>query len=171
MGYLSMAKKAGGAAKKEKPVFQALNNREAKPILAYLTEHFGFEGTLDYAFILTAKNKLYAASKEIFNLAVEELRVSSFGVYFGEWRDDQLRPSIEGSQIIGPKCTKNVIDLTIDQRNQWMNGEQINRTEQMIETHGVVILRCEDDYLGSGKISTELIYNYVPKNRRVRFSL
>lgn len=153
-----------------KPVkksFEVLNAKTSKPILSFLEEHYGYTKKFPYALILTAKEKLYCVDREVFELPVERLRVNSFGLYFGEWRKEELRFSIEGSQIVGPDCTKNIIDLDEEQVKQWMFGEDIPRVDTM-KGEGYVLIRSGNDFLGCGRLVDDRLMNFVPKNRRVR---
>jgi len=150
--------------------FEVLNARTRRPVMNFLKEHYGFTGKLDYALILTVKSKLYAVSRTVFDMPVEQLKVNSFGVYFGEWKDDQLRLSIEGSQMIGKECSKNIIELTGDEVQLWMQGKPVPRTPVM-NGQGAVLIVSGKDYLGGGKIGEDTLHNYVPKNRRIRFAL
>ncbi|HLC85074.1 MAG TPA: hypothetical protein VJH22_04740 [Candidatus Nanoarchaeia archaeon] len=154
---------------KPEPNAHALNAKESRPILEFLKDHFGFTGSFEFAFIIASKERLFAATKEIFSLPVEQLKVSSYGVYFGEWREGTLRLSIEGSQIVGPHCSKNIVEITEDQRADWMSGEDIDRTEDM-DAKGIVLIKCGKDFLGCSKTGETKLSNYVPKNRRVVIS-
>lgn len=149
--------------------YQALNNRTLKPILNFLKEHFGFSKKLDYVFLLSSKSRLYAASRELFDLPVEKLKINSFGVYFGEWRNEEVRLSIEGSQIIGPHCTKNVLELTVEQRDIWMAGLDMPKGD--FSGYGFMLIKCGDDFLGCARLTDETLLNYVPKNRRKRLEV
>ena len=122
-----------------------LTTKTMRPLLGYLKEHYGYEGKFEFALVITAKSKVYAVTKEVFDLPVETLRVNSFGVYIGEWRHEEFRLSIEGSQLIGPECTKNVVTLNKDQLKQWMAGEPLPLADN-ISGEGFVILKFGDDF-------------------------
>lgn len=139
-----------------------LNKKKIKQILAMLEKQWGFKDELNYAFLETAKGKIYISNKEIFNLDLSELKINSIGLYFAEIRSG-IRLSIEGSQIIGPKATKNVVELTEKETKQWMKGIDI---EKKTDTEGFVILKHKNDFLGSGKATEDKILNFVPKTRR-----
>jgi len=140
-----------------------LNKKDAKKILATLEKQWGFREKLDYAFIETEKGKIYIANKEIFDLDLSDLKISSIGLYFAETRNG-IRLSIEGSQIVGKKATRNVVELTEKEAKEWMKGGDIDKETS---AEGFVIIRHKDDFLGSGKATKDgKILNFVPKNRR-----
>ena len=76
-----------------------------------------------------------------------------------------IRLSIEGSQMIGDKSTKNVLELNDTQIKEWVKGEVV-RVDQ--EINGFVIIKNKDYYYGSGLIKEHLLLNYFPKPRRLR---
>ena len=142
-----------------------LNNKEIKKILEILKQQFGFKEKLDYVFLINQRNRLYLVNKEISKLNLENLRIDSIGLYFGEYRHDEVRLSIEGSQMIGKKSTKNIIELNDKEAEEWLLGQDILK-ESTIK--GFVILKHKKDILGCGRYKEGKIFNYVPKERRLR---
>lgn len=88
-----------------------LNNKEIKGILKLLDNQFGFKEKFDYVFLMSSKNKIYLVNKNIGEIDIEKLRIDAIGLYFGELNHGELRLSIEGSQIIGKKASKNIVEL------------------------------------------------------------
>ena len=80
--------------------------------------------------------------------------------------ENGIRLSIEGSQIIGPKATKNVVEINDEQVKQWLKGEDLE-IEDKNNYSGFVIIKNKNDFLGTGKIKDNKILNYVNKGRRV----
>ena len=87
-----------------------LNKKEIQKVLDKLKKQFGFKGELNYAFLLSEKNKLYIVNKDIEKIDLSKLRVNSYGLYIAEVRDGKIRLSMDGSQVIGKEATKNVVD-------------------------------------------------------------
>ena len=140
-----------------------LNKKEIKRILSMLEKQWGFKGELDYAFLQSEKYKIYLANKEIFNLDLSKIKVNSFGIYFADVRAG-IRLSIEGSQIVGKKATKNIVELNDKEAKDWMSGIDIDKET---DTEAFVILRHRTDFLGTGKATEDgKILNFVPKARR-----
>jgi len=140
-----------------------LNTREVKEIIEKLDEQFGFNEKLDYAFLQNNKEKIFLMSKDLGNVDVSGLRIDSLGLYFAKLEKQGLRLSIEGSQIIGPKCNKNILELKDEQRELWVKGYDLDIDGDL----GFVIIKNKDDFLGCGKLRNNKLYNYVPKSRRL----
>lgn len=141
-----------------------LNSRERSQLFALLRQQFGFTGSLDYVFLQHQDGNIFISNRSLFDLDFSALRVNSIGLYFGELKPDGLRLSIEGSQIIGPGATKNIITLPDAQKELWMKGESITYDKK--ET-GFVLVQHMSDFLGSGKLVQGKLLNYVPKARRL----
>jgi NOL1/NOP2/fmu family ribosome biogenesis protein len=84
-------------------------------------------------------------------------------MYFCEIDNLGMRLSIEGSQIIGPKATKNILEINDEQTKQWFKGEDLEMNGNF---SGFLIIKYKDDFLGTGKYSNGKILNYIHKNRR-----
>ena len=139
-----------------------LNNKEKKPILALIKKQWGAGIEEDYAFLMSNKDRIYIVNKDISRIDQSKLRINSLGLYLGELRNNEIRLSIEGAQIIGPKATKNVVD--IENPREWLRGSEVE-TEGQSDTF--VIVKNNNDFLGSGKIKDGKILNFVGKNRRL----
>lgn len=144
-----------------------LNKKEIKNILELIKSRWGSDVELDYAFLINLKNRIFIANKELFDIDMKKIRINSLGLYFGELSNNELRLTIEGSQLIGPKATKNVVELSDSEARAWLKGEDL---EKDIDEKGFIILKHRDDYLGSGKVKENRILNYVPKTRRLAVS-
>ena len=144
-----------------------LERKDKKRFLEILKEHFGFEEKLDYVFLINNKNKVFIVNKEIANIDLNKIRINSVGLYIAELRNDEVRLSIEGSQIIGPKSKKNIIELDEKEAREWLKGKDL---EKDIEEEGFVMIKHDNDYLGSGKATKGIILNFVPKTRRLNVS-
>lgn len=144
-----------------------LKRKEVKNVLGLLEAQFGFSGELEYAFLQNNEGKIYIVNKECLELDMAKLRVNSFGMYFGFLANDGFRLTIEGAQLIGKDCSKNVVDIGEEEMRKWLSGADI---EYDGDKEGYLILRCGEDYLGSGKIKEKKILNFVGKARRLNVS-
>lgn len=88
------------------------------------------------------------------------------GVYFGRVESDGIRLSIEGSFLVGPKATKNVVELDDERAKRYLAGESVEIENK--ELHGWVIVKWCSYYLGSAKAKEGRLINYVPKERRLK---
>ena len=89
--------------------------KEIKKIMQLIEKQWNAKLKLGYAFLKTEKGKIYIVNEDISKLDLSKLRINSIGLYFGELRGDELRLSIEGSQIIGKNASKNVIVIHLRQ--------------------------------------------------------
>jgi len=142
---------------------EILNSKETKEIYKKLKDVFGFEEKLDYAFLMNKDGKIYIVNKEIDKIDFTNLRVDAVGMYFAEIKDGELRLSIEGSQLIGPKAGKNVAELSDEEMRKWLRGIDFEKNLE----NGFYIMKHGNDFMGTGKCSRGKIYNYVPKARRI----
>jgi len=114
--------------------------------------------------LIKGKEKIYLIHRDIEHVNLENIRINNMGLYIAEVKKEQLRLSIEGSQLIGPVATKNVYELNDDELKQWFKGGDLT-VEGPYE--GFVILKHGTDYVGSGKFKEGSILNFVPKARRI----
>ena len=145
------------------PQLKILNKKEIKQVLNLIEKQWGAKLKLDYGF-LKKDNRIFLINKDISKISLEKLRINSIGLYFCEIYNG-IRLSIEGSQIIGPKATKNVVDIDYEQAKKWMKGEELKIEKDNYS--GFVIIKYNDDFLGNGKYKDGKIINYVAKERRI----
>lgn len=146
---------------------RVLDRKDKKAFLEILENQFGFEDKLDYSFLINNKNKVFIVNKEIAGIDLNKIRINSIGLYIAEFRNNEVRLSIEGSQIIGPKAKKNIIELDEKEAREWLKGKDI---EKETEAKGFVMIKHDNDYMGSGKIRGSTILNFVSKTRRLNVS-
>jgi len=143
-----------------------LNGREAKKILHLLEEQFGFTGKLEYIFLINAKEKVYVVSKDIGNIELDKLRIDTIGLYFGTLHDNEIRLTIEGSQLIGPYAKKNILELNQGQVRQYVKGYDVALETQLAP--GYYLIKSGEDFLGTAKYTGEKLLTFVSKARRLR---
>ena len=145
-----------------------LNSKEIKEILKLIEKQWGAKLKLDYAFLKNPKNRVFIINKEdISKIELEKLRINSIGMYFCEIDKLGIRLSIEGSQIIGKKAEKNIVEINEEQAKQWFKGEDL---EIRGNYSGFVIIKHNNDFLGNGKYKDGKILNYVSKSRRININ-
>jgi len=139
-----------------------LSSKELKPIVAFIKTHFGCTFVPEEAWVEN-EDRLYLISRDLEKIDLSALRINSLGLYVGEWRHEELRLSIEGSQLFGPHAKKNVIELSSHELLAWLRGEDMLKSGE----EGFVIVRYKTDYVGCGKIKEGKLLNFVPKIRRL----
>lgn len=161
------------------------NEQEKKEIEAKLKNQFGVEKIPG---VITSKGKeklfLFQGNlnkEEIKNLC-ENFPVERIGIYFAKVINDEIRLSIEGTQILKNQITKNIFQLNDEQTEQWMKGHELlasdftsvqkmaggwSDSREKIKNH-FLIMKYKTDFLGCGKLSESKIGNFIPKSRRLK---
>ena len=147
------------------PELKILNSREIKEIYSMIEKQWGAKIRLDYGFLKNNKNRVFIISKDISRIDTSKLRLNSVGMYFCEFDSIGIRLSIEGSQIVGLKATKNIVEVNEEEMKKWFKGEDLEK--ECRDCSGFLILRHKDDFMGTGKYVNGKILNYVGKTRRV----
>jgi NOL1/NOP2/fmu family ribosome biogenesis protein len=144
--------------------FEILNSKAVKKIMQDLKEQFEFEEKLNYAFLKNKKDKILIINKDVDEVGHEKLRIDALGLYFGKYYNDGFRLSIEGTQLIGSKCKKNIIEINQEQKHAWLKGEDL----EINKDNSFVILKSDKDYLGCAKVKNGYALNSVPKARTLK---
>ncbi|MFH1182183.1 MAG: hypothetical protein V1702_04450 [Candidatus Woesearchaeota archaeon] len=145
-----------------------LNSHEIKAIDEAVMRQFGTELPKGYAYVLRKDGDLFMVNRDVERIELSKININSLGLYIGEFRGDEFRPGIEGSQILGPLAKKNVISINKEQMAKWFSGEEIESSE---DASGYVILKSGSDFVGCGKLIEGKVTNFVPKTRRVKVLL
>jgi|SRR3989338_2918235 len=147
------------------PELKILNSKEIKEICRLIENQWGAKIKLGCGFLRNNKNRVFIVSRDMAKIGLSRLRLNSIGMYFCENDGKGIRLSIEGSQLIGPKAAKNVVELNDDETKRWFKGEDLGK--ECKDYNGFVILKHNKDFLGTGKYSNGRILNYVGKSRRI----
>ncbi len=85
------------------------------------------------------------------------------GIYFGTLERGGFRLSIDGAALAGRLATKNVVEVSGEEAERWMRGEDIEAEG----VRGYVLLKWRDFFIGCGRGDGKRIKNFVAKNRRI----
>ncbi len=157
-----------------------LNAKEAREIAKTINDQWDADFSFEDFVVRSTKDKIYIVTRDLEKIDFQQYNIEQFGLYVAHINDrGEIRLSIEGSQIIGPKAKKNVVEIG-NLAKLWMGGQDI---PFKTDCNGVVIVKHNDDYLGCGKVVTkevsvfdeegkehkemqQIILNFVPKTRR-----
>ena len=145
-----------------------LNKKEIREIERIVLDSYGVEISLNnFAVLITGKeNKIWLATKEIFEIDLDELRIQAIGLYFGRIDKGKLRLSVEGAQMIGEKAKKNVCE--INDVKSFLSGFDVKPSKVInCEERAFVIVKNNNDILGIAKYENGLLKNVLPKSRRI----
>lgn len=131
----------------------------------YIQDRWGVDLKNKYAFFISKKNNVYLASRDVDLIDFKQLKVNNIGIYAWEWKHDECRLSIDGSQLIGKEAQRNIVELNKGLFTLWMAGYDLELTHESV---GFVIIKHENDIVGCGRAVDGKILNFVPKARRIR---
>lgn len=138
-----------------------LNKTETEFTLQRLREQFGINFKPEFLF-LQNEDKLYITCKELRKVGFENYNINNVGLYFARQIGNKLKPTMEATQIIGKYATKNVLE--IGNPNDWLQGKNI-KTDEVFKDF--VMIKHNNDFLGTGQYTENTILNLIPKNRRI----
>jgi NOL1/NOP2/fmu family ribosome biogenesis protein len=143
-----------------------IKSNEKREIVAQLKEQFGIE-SLPYLLIESGKEKIRAFSGSLSKeeiLKIGELaKVEIIGLYLIK-REHDLRLSLDATTILKNQINKNILELTEEQFQKWIRGHDL----QLEAPQGTYVIKYKDDFIGCGKSNGKIIFNYVPKDRRIK---
>ena len=145
-----------------------LNSKDKKHLFQKMREQWGTDTDCfkDMVIMKKSSGKIFMSNMESAKLEQEiNVRIYSMGNYFGKEEKDALRLSIEGSQMIGPHSTKNIIELDDSQIKEWISGNDVEISERF---DGHCIVRNGNDFYGCGNAKHGRLINHVPKTRRIK---
>lgn len=145
-----------------------LNSKDRKLILKDLNAMFGAESLPEVIyFSFNKKEKVYMATREIFEMEREYLRVNTFGMYFGTIMKDGFRLSLEGLHLMKDQITKNIYELNIEEFETWILGNDLE-IENKEDKNTYIIMKYEKDLVGMGKLKNQKVINYVSRSRKLQ---
>ena len=147
-----------------------LNKKEKQEIEDKLSEQFGIKEIPGDLF-MKGKERVFLFSGSFNKKQIKKMdyftNIERIGIYFAkiDERTQDIRLSLEGVEVLKNQIKKNIFEIPAELVESWMKGQELN-----IKTgkRGFLIMRHNDDFLGSGKASEEKIGNFIPKNRRLR---
>lgn len=145
-----------------------LNSKDRKLILKDLESLYGVtELPEGIYFCINKKEKVYLTTREAFELSQEDLRVNTFGMYFGTIMKDGFRPSLEGLDMLKSAITKNVLEINEAQFEEWILGSDLE-VENKDDDNTYLVIKFGEDFVGIGKLKGNTILNYLPKSRKLQ---
>lgn len=146
-----------------------IKSSEKKDILAELEKQFGIN-EMRYLLIETGKEKIRAFSGSLSKDEIKDLsldiRIELIGAYFLK-KEEDYRLSLDAAQLLAKQISKSIVEINEEQYELWIRGQDLP-----IKTNrGVVVIKFKQDFIGCGKSNTEKIFNYIPKERRLKTSL
>lgn len=148
-----------------------INQKEKKKMLDVLKEQFGIQ-ELPYALVETGKEKIRAFSGSITEKQIKKIselaNLEIVGIYLlKQERIGDLRLSFDATHLLKSQISKSIIEINEEQLNKWMHGNDL----ELNLPKGTYVISHESDFLGCGKSNGKILFNYVPKDRRLKSKL
>ena len=144
-----------------------VKSSEKKDMLKELNEQFGIS-ELPYLLIESGKEKIRAFSGSLSKEEIVKMgslaNVEGVGVYLLKKEETGLRLSFEALMLLRKQITKNILDIDESQLQLWIRGRDL----ELNIPAGVYAIRHGNDFFGCGKSNGQILFNYVPKERRLR---
>ena len=145
-----------------------IKSNEKKELLNQLNNVFGISD-LPYLLIESGKEKIRAFSGSLSKEEILELakiaKIEVIGLYLiRQEREEDLRLSFDATHILKDQIKKRIVNLNEEQLNLWIRGNDLD----MPTEKGPAIIKYDLDFLGCGKSNGLKIFNYVPKDRRLK---
>ena len=149
---------------------QFLKSKEKRALVEELEEQYGIT-ELPYLLLETGKQKIRGFSGHLSKEEIVQLtrltNVEIIGAYLINQKDQNARISFDAIQLFKEQITKNIIEINNQQLQLWLRGYDL----EIQAPRGIVVLKYQEDLVGIGKSNTEKIFNYVPKERKLKTPL
>ncbi len=139
-----------------------LNSKQKKVILKMLINQFSYEDESLYH-LIKDKDDLYMINSSLEGLDLDKLRIRQIGIRVGKINDDKIILSIQGSQLLGPKCNDNIIDVSVADRRLYLKGEDLESKYK----NGIYLLRCDNTFFGCSKLIDGVLRNNIERYRQI----
>lgn len=149
-------------------IIRFIRSNEKKQIMEMLNKEFGIQ-ELPFLLIESGKEKIRAFSG---NLSKEEIQqigeianIELIGTYLiRREKENDIRLSFDAPMILKDQISKNIVEINDEQFQKWIHGLDL----EMPCPNGSTIIKYKGDLIGCGKSNGTKIFNYVPKDRRLR---
>ena len=145
-----------------------LNQAEKKQIEDKLKEQFGIK-EIPGKIVMRGEERLFFFTGEIDEDEIRKIEeiapIEKIGVYFAKIINDDIKLTIEGTQILKNQISEGIFEINDEQAEEWMMGRELNIKTGL---KGFIVIKNNDDFLGCGKASENKITNFIPKSRRLK---
>ncbi|MDP1729168.1 MAG: hypothetical protein Q8L27_03135 [archaeon] len=148
-----------------------------KEKLVKMLEYYGIKNLNKYLLTYSGREKIRGYSGSLTNKEIVDLYngvgIELIGLYLFHDYHDNLRLSFDAISALKDQITKNIIEINDKQATEFLKGNDILLTKEeqekwKDETKSFKIIKNKDEFLGTCKLTTDRIVNYMPKERRMR---
>jgi len=145
-----------------------LNQREKTEIEEQLNQQFGIK-KIKGILLKKGEEKIFLFQGEFTKIQIKNIEqtipIERIGIYFAKQDREHIRLSFDSIQLLKQQITKNIFEINKEQTEKWLLGQELNIPT---DKRGFIIIKSQEDFLGTGKASENKITNFVPKNRRLK---
>ncbi len=139
---------------------------EKREIIKSLQEEFGITD-LPYLLIESGKERIRAFSGSLSKeeiLKIQDIaNVELVGLYILK-RENEFRLSFDATHLFSPQIKTNIAELDEKQLHAWIRGNDI----ELNLPQNIYAIRSRGDFFGCGRSNGNTLFNYVPKDRRLK---
>tara|TARA_Y100000310_G_scaffold337937_2_gene426261 strand:- start:3017 stop:3469 length:453 start_codon:yes stop_codon:yes gene_type:complete len=143
-----------------------IKSKEKKQIISQLEEQYGIT-KLPYLLIESGKEKTRAfsghLSKDEIKVLDSTINIEFLGLYLLK-KEQDFRLSLDATHLLKSQITKNIIELSDSEFQSWIRGKDL----ELPSKKGTLVIKHNQDFLGCTKSNSEILFNYVPKDRRLK---
>ena len=140
---------------------------QKRKIIEKLNEQFGIEN-LPFLLVQSGKEKIRAFSGSLSKDEISKIslfaNIELIGLYLLKEENGEFRLSMDAALLLSKQIIKNIVEIDEIQFKRWIRGNDL----EIKMPKGVYLIKCNEDFLGCGKSNGERIFNYVPKDRRIK---
>ena len=147
-----------------------LNSKEIKKIKESFLTEFGYFWQEDYAYVLSEKERLSIINKDLVAMDLKQLRIDKIGLYVAEIKNNQVRLSKEGAQLLAQEAgnhkitLKNTHQLSAQEVQDYFKG--LDLAKDLGAESKLIILQHHDNVIGCARYKDGKILNFLPKIHR-----
>ena len=144
-----------------------LNTRELKKLREHIVAEFGTFLKNDYAYLQNDKGKIFLINKDLSRIELKNLKIDRIGLYFAESKDQQIRLSKEGAQLLFTEAkgkVERVVSLDQKEAELYFQGREVEK--DLTGESRSIILKYQDQILGCARYKDKKILNFLPKIHR-----
>lgn len=143
-----------------------VKSNEKRKVIEQLKEQYGIED-LPFLLVKGGKEKYRGYSGHLSKEEIDELgelaNIEILGLYLIKEEHD-LRLSFDTPLLLKDQIKKNILEINEKDFHLWIRGNDLD----IKVPQGTYIIKFGEDFFGCGKSNGEKIFNYVPKDRRLR---
>ena len=155
-------------------IFERCSPKEKKKITEDIESRYGYcFNQKDFQIFNTKQGRHYLLNRTEEEADINKLRISSIGLYIGQWQSDGFRLNIDACHIIAQKATKNILEVDDSIADLWLQGKNIPLGEEMksipeLKDRNMFIGIHKKLVLGCAKVLNNEIQPYINKSRRIQ---